>query len=573
MNSETKICQSCKKEFVIESEDFAFYAKINVTAPNFCSECRQKRRYSWRNERVLYRRNCDLCSKSSVTIYSPNKPYKVYCPPCWWGDGWDAGVQGHDFDFTRPFFEQFYELQLQVPRIALLSKNSINSDYTNHSGNNKNCYLSFGVFDAENVLYSANIYPGRDICDCYRVEKGSNELLYECMNATGCFGCQYSFLIRDCINCYYCYDAHGSSNCFMSFGLRNKQYYIRNVQYSKEEYQQTLVKLNLGSHETRRKLYDEYVKLLQEKALHRFATIEQSSGCSGNFIFNSKNTQNSFDATDAEDSRHIIVAPDVKDSMDAYHFGFKCELIYESHALVRAYNNLFCHLSYDNSNISYCDSCHNSENLFGCVGIRKKKYCIFNKQYTEEEYKVLKEKIITHMRGTHEYGEFFPVNCSPFGYNETQGNVYMPMAKTEALQRGYKWEDRIPGTFGKETKKPEAIANDIKNIDDAITKEVLVCVSCSKNYNIVPTELVLYKKMNVPIPRLCPDCRYMRRIAIRPPRKLWHRRCVCDYVIYKNSVNHAHHPEDRCLNVFETSYAPDRPEIVYCEQCYHAEII
>jgi len=262
------------------------------------------------------------------------------------------------------------------------------------------------------------------------------------------------------------------------------------------------------------------------------------------------------DLEEKEDSKFAIICPDVKDTMDSYHYGFKCELIYECHALIRDYNTLFCHLSYDDSSIMYCDSCHNSENLFGCVGIIKGNYFIFNKQYSKEDYEILKEKIIAHMKLTSEYGEFFPPQLSPFGYNETQGQVYMPMTKDEALSGGWKWEDRVPGTFGKETIKPEDIPDAITDVSDSLLKEALKCTKCTKTYNVTQPELQLYKKEKVPVPRLCPECRYERRIALRTPRKLWHRKCM----------------KPGCTNEFETSYSPDRPEIVYCETCYNNQV-
>ncbi|KKS11910.1 MAG: hypothetical protein UU66_C0005G0015 [Parcubacteria group bacterium GW2011_GWB1_41_5] len=135
--NEKRMCQNCHGEFTIEPEDFNFYEKIKVPPPKWCPECRQQRRMAWRNEHTLYRRDCDLCKKSTVTIYSPNKPLKVYCNECWWSDGWDPASYGRDFDFSRPFFEQYKELQLEVPRMALLNKRSINSEYTNHSLDNK----------------------------------------------------------------------------------------------------------------------------------------------------------------------------------------------------------------------------------------------------------------------------------------------------------------------------------------------------------------------------------------------------------------------------------------------------
>ncbi len=579
--SETKICENCKQEFTIAPDDFSFYEKISVPAPTWCPDCRQRRRYAWRNERVLYRRNCDLCGKSTVTIYSPNKPYKVYCPPCWWSDKWNGSDYGRDFDFSRPFFEQWQELQLQVPRIALLTKNSVNSEYTNHSSNNRNCYLCFGIFDSENLLYCTNVWnASRDSMEIYRNGEGA-ELCYECTDSFRIYHCQYGRLLRDSTDCFYCFDCRGCSSCFMSSNLRNKNYYFFNQPYSKEEYLKKIKEFNLGSFKEREQLYGKYLGMIKEQALHRFAIIERSNNVSGNVISDSKNVHQVFDADKAEDTKYGIVCPDVKHSMDSYHYGFAIELVYESHALIHSYNVLFSHLSYDNSHLMYCDSCHNSENLFGCVGVKQGRYVILNKKYSETDYLALKEKIIEQMKKTGEYGEFFPPQLSPFGYNETQGQIYMPLKKEAALKLGLKWEDRVPGTFGKETLKPADIPDNIKDVPDSIVDQALACIECGRNYNVVKPELDLYRRFNAPIPRLCPHCRYLRKIALRPPRKLWHRACLCngeesekrkEGSVYKNTVSHFH-GQNHCPNEFETAYAPDRPEIIYCEACYNAEVV
>jgi len=49
---------------------------------------------------------------------------------------------------------------------------------------------------------------------------------------------------------------------------------------------------------------------------------------------------------------------------------------------------------------------------------------------------------------------------------------------------------------------------------------------------------------------------YHRPLKFRNPLRLWTRQCM----------------REGCPNTFETSYAPDRPEIVYCEQCYLKEV-
>ena len=163
------------------------------------------------------------------------------------------------------------------------------------------------------------------------------------------------------------------------------------------------------------------------------------------------------------------------------------------------------------------------------------------------------------------YGEFYPIELSPFGYNESCAMETNALNKDEALEKGYKWQDNIQRTTGKETLKPENIPDSIDDIDDSILEEILACMECKRNYKIVPNELIFYKKMKIPLPRKCFYCRHAARIARRNPFKLWHRTCMCE------KEGHFHEAGS-CVVEFETSYAPERPEIVYCEKCYQAEV-
>ncbi len=96
--------------------------------------------------------------------------------------------------------------------------------------------------------------------------------------------------------------------------------------------------------------------------------------------------------------------------------------------------------------------------------------------------------------------------------------------------------------------------------------------------------------MNLPLPRLCPNCRHYERLKYRNPLKLWKRVCACNgqmanssavanamadkkgQMVYKNTITHFH-GDNKCPNEFETSFSPDRPEIVYCESCYNSEVV
>jgi len=183
------------------------------------------------------------------------------------------------------------------------------------------------------------------------------------------------------------------------------------------------------------------------------------------------------------------------------------------------------------------------------------------------------------------YGEFFPPELSPFAYNETIAQDYFPLAKNDAERLGYHWKDDEKRTYSI-TLPIGKIPDNVKDADESITGEVIECAHkgecnerCSTAFKITPQELQLYKKMNTPLPYFCPNCRHFERLRKRNPLKLWHRKCMClssEALAkddgYRNTVPHFHGSAP-CPNEFKTSYAPDRPEIVYCESCYQAEVV
>ena len=197
----------------------------------------------------------------------------------------------------------------------------------------------------------------------------------------------------------------------------------------------------------------------------------------------------------------------------------------------------------------YSENCHSSEQLFGCVGLRRGKFCILNKEYGEEEYRKLVVKIIREMD---EFGEFFPAELTPFAYNETSAMEWYPMSEDVALAAGYRWQKELPGAYGKETvgwgDVPELSA-EISATGRDFSKEIFPCVQCGKSYKIQQKEFEFYKKGGIPLPRFCVDCRYKRRKNLMNPRKLWERQCACG-------------------EKFQTTFAPGTALRVCCEKCY-----
>ena len=425
MQSETKThstssvqaCQNCKNDFTIEPDDFVFYEKMKVPAPTFCPECRIIRRMTWRNERTLYHRKCDATGKNIITMFAPEQPVVVYERDYWWSDSWDQLASGQDYDFSKPFFQQFRELFEKAPLSNLANTNIVNSDYSNHSLNLKNCYLFYASARCEDISYCAGALDSKNSLDLYKTLN-----LIQCYDDTLC---------GDLNRVFFSYDSDESVNC------------------------------------------------------------------------------------------------------------------------------------------AFLHACKNLIDCLGCINLRNKSNCIFNQQYTKEEYEVLIPKIIEHMnqmpykdslgREWH-YGSTFPLDIHAFAYNETIAQELFPITKEEAQRQGYRWVDTVTKNHNI-TLKGEDVPDSIREVDEQILKEIIGCVHagkcnhmCTEAFKVTSSDLIFYKRLGIPIPQVCPNCRHFARLSQCTPIKLYDRNCA------------------KCSNAIKTSYALDRPEVVYCKQCYNNEV-
>jgi len=126
-----------------------------------------RRRLSWRNERVLYERVCDISGKKIISMYNPDGDYVVYDQTIRWSDAWDALDFGFDVDLDQTILNQFDRLMKTTPHSSLnVANNQENSIYTNYSVDNKNTYLSFGPTENENCMYGKFINKCTYSFDC-----------------------------------------------------------------------------------------------------------------------------------------------------------------------------------------------------------------------------------------------------------------------------------------------------------------------------------------------------------------------------------------------------------------------
>tara|TARA_Y100000310_G_scaffold317549_1_gene370526 strand:- start:2924 stop:4552 length:1629 start_codon:yes stop_codon:yes gene_type:complete len=539
-------------QFEVTNEDLTFLEKVSpvfngkkyiVPPPTLCPNCRVQRRLAIRNERKLYRTQSSLSGGPIISLYSPDKPYIVYSQNEWWSDSWDAMEFRQEFDFSRSFFDQFRELADKVPRLPLYNIQEENADMCNFSGYNKDCYLIFGSDHNQNCYYDHWIFDCKDTLDssfCY-----NSELLWDCVDCVHCYECQSCQDCETSKNCISCFDVKGCEYCFGCVGLRQKKYHIFNEPIEPSEYEEALANAKLDNSK---------LQALNASIPIRNIHAINSENYSGDFIVNSKNVFRSFDVRNSEGIRHSHdIFDNAKDCMDCAFTG-NAQVCYESYE-AKGFDVHFCNRVWPCTSSFYLDNCDNCSHCFGCCGIRRKEYCILNTQYTKEEYEELVPKIIDHMSNTAEWGEFYPASHSPFGYNETSAMDYFPLAKEEALAKGFRWhegEEGIPDA--EKTIRSDTLPDSINNVPDDILNWAIVCSATCRPFRVIKQELDFFRQHNISIPHFHPDERHQNRLKRRNPRSLYTRECA------------------KCRAKVESTYAPDKPKIVYCEQCYLAEV-
>jgi hypothetical protein len=455
-----------------------------------------------------------------------------------------------DYDENRPFFEQLKELQEKIPHPHQNGSNNTKCDWCDDVWNSKNCYLSRSMEECEDLFYSyrnLRVKNSIDVDVCYTSEKCYDSL--DCYHSYKLF---YSKHSRDCIDSYFLYDCRNCQNCFMCWNLRGKSYCIENIQYKREEYLEKIKAFNLGSYESIQSFKKQFDKITKNDLVHRLNFNLKIYNSEGNYLLDCKDCHNCNTISESEDCWNSIRAMRKKSDIDSSNSWYS-ELTGNCSGCSHCYALKYC--SWSTSRYSeYLDLCLECEYCFGCVGLKKKKYCILNKQYTKDEYETLKNKIIADMRKRDEYGKFLPYSMSAGPFNFSNSFLYFPETKKEdILKLGGYWEEvdesHIEGMLTSE------LPDDIKDVPDTIITQALICPETGWRFNIAQNELSFYKENNIPLPQKHFDVRTKDRLKYLTVLQAYPY--ICCY----------------CEKNIEAYYLPEWGyKKIACEECYKQNI-
>ncbi len=86
-----------------------------------------------------------------------------------------------------------------------------------------------------------------------------------------------------------------------------------------------------------------------------------------------------------------------------------------------------------------------------------------------------------------------------------------------------------------------------------MSPEARQCQNCHRDFTIAPEDFNFYRKIDVPPPTFCPECRERRRLAFRNERALY--KCACGL----------------CRKEVVSRVSPDKPYPMYCQKCWWSD--
>ncbi len=414
-----------------------------------------------------------------------------------------------DINLDKWFFDTLWNLYKRHPKSSLNRvRESENSKYADSLFGVKNAYLSFAIGDdAENVLYSFTSYAQvRNILNSVFVV-GNCENIFFCTDVTESFSIFYSRFIIHSNAIRFSTNMTWCSECIDCNGLQNMSYCIGNVQFSKEDYLEEKEKILKQKEFFMQKYYSSTSVLWEDIG---------STNVSWERIIFSENIESWKLISRVKDGRNLFLIAGVNSCTnfyDCFEVGFDSHDMYAVSQAGTYSQQIYCSNTIDGwSNVYYSFSLEQCSYCLGCIGLQNKSFCIFNRQYTKEEWFELANKIFAQMEADWTLWTFFPWWMNPFYFNDTAAYLIDDsFTKEEVTKQWYVWrEEEIkvdvpPGAEVIAKEELEKFQWFDKDGQRKINPEILKKVIKDEKWNyyrIVPMELEFLQKHGLPLPEL-----------------------------------------------------------------------
>jgi hypothetical protein len=339
------------------------------------------------------------------------------------------------------------------------------------------------------------VYNSESITDSYHV-----------IHCERMYNCQYVRESKDCLNSLFLFDCRNCEFVFGGSNLRNKKYIWFNEQLSQAEWERRRAEVNTASRSAMKPYLEQFERLILDAVWPENFNVKAES-CVGEYLTNCEDSKYVFYADGGARNNfwiawligraeHNAFVADPAHSRDTY-----C-----STALANCHGCKFGVYSSRCKDIEYCLECFDCEYCFGCIGLRKKKFCILNKQYTEEEYWAKVDQIKCAMLDRGEYAEGVPSKFNLGWFPESGAAKYYESTPEFGAKIGaYQFDPESNGAYGdelmmaREVRDVSQIPDDAKDLD-GWAGVALFDPAFNRRYSLLAPEIALYQKLKIAPP-------------------------------------------------------------------------
>jgi len=542
----TRTCPETGASFELTSRAIERYKSLHVPPSKIAPWARIQRMRASASGFDLFRRTL-LDGASVVTMYVPESPAIVMPTRAWYDARTADAFSAHArvIDPTQPFFSQWKSFSWSVPRPALIAHpNNENSEWTNYCFDAKNLYNCYSQ-DGKDMVYSQHTWMGS-----YSADVTANDKSEWCCD---CLYCEESSHLSHCDYCVGCMEVHFSlfclqcSDCFGCANLRSKRFCFMNKQLTEQEYRERLSKIDLKDARVVEEWSARIKKEVWDKAPRKSTSNRNAEDCQGDGLVNCKEVVGS-SVAECERCQDVYFNVGLKDCAD-FTMTYDAEWSSYCQEMRSAYQNKFSQLCNNCIDVEYCELLQSCEHCFGCIGFERKKFCVFNKQYTEEEYWPLVDAIKTAMLAREEYGEFPPYECFLTAYSTSHANYLYPLDEEEAKKRGARWYNFAEEIQG-QASPIEELPYRLDDFTEDLFAKAFRCPVTGRPFRIVKPELELHKTLGCALPRVHPIVRGKLRMSRLFQLQFYTATCA------------------RCQKSVQTRIPPFFPAPVFCETCF-----
>ncbi|MFH1404631.1 MAG: hypothetical protein ABIH21_00850 [Patescibacteria group bacterium] len=493
-----RICELTGEKWKMTQEEIGWYKKFNVPPSAYAPHIKMLISashggcYQW-----WYQKHPET-GKQLLTCAHPASGIKVL-PDKEWHDRDFSNIQV-PYDANTPFFDVIYKLERAVPVMATRNRtepvNSISilsqadeNDIVTFWCKARNSLFSIAMIDGEN---SSEIFFGNSVTNCYNT-----------LHSDRIFNCKYLRYSHDCMNSSFLFDCRNCQNCFGAVNKRNAEYVFWGEQLSKEEYEKRVSQIDLSCRSNLQVQFAKFQKMVHEAVWPESFNIHCENSVGEHL---NKCTDCSYCYSSGNGTRGLFWCHFTYDHSENCAFvdgGVNATDCYNSLGCIQSQNCKFCHTTFDCQSLEYCMHCSNCENCFGCVGLNRKQFCIFNKQYEKEEYWKCVDELKCNMLDRGEYGKLFPASHSPSAFLESTEAMMMGLCNKDMAQKIHAnvFDSSEAGAVGdapaKGSLNPEDVPDCLADIDESWTKKPVFDKEIGRRFAFFQQEIDFHKRMNI----------------------------------------------------------------------------